>query len=206
MRILGLTGDIACGKSTVAAFLKNWGAAHLDSDLLVRELYADENFAALVSARFGDVLNLENGVDRAKLGAIVFSDAQKLQTLETLVFPAVTKLRAQKFELLRENGASVVAVEAVKLLESGQGQICEEIWCVVASQTVQTKRLIQDRGLTLAQAEARLASQPSRADKMRLAQSIPLVFLENDDTLAALEMAARALWQRFTQKARAATL
>ena len=200
MKILGLTGDIACGKSTVAAFLKNWGVANLDSDLLVRELYADPDFANLIAARFGDVLNPENGVDRAKLGALVFENAPELKTLETLVFPAVARLRTRKFEQLRENGASVVAVEAVKLLESGQGQICDEIWCVVASEPTQTRRLMENRGLTSDQAAARLASQPSRADKMKLAQTIPLFFLENDGSLGDLETQARLLWNRFLEK------
>lgn len=199
MKKLGLTGDIACGKSTVAGFLTRWGAAHLDSDLLVRELYADSDFAARLQARFGEVCDENGAVSRVKLGALVFQDAEKLRELETIVHPAVAKLRALKLSELEAQKTPVVVIEAVKLLESGQGQICDEIWCVVASQATQTHRLMQNRGLSASEAAARLAAQPSRADKMNLAAPIPLHFLENDGSLAELEQKARALWARLLQ-------
>ena len=146
IKILGLTGDIACGKSTVARLLVERGAAHLDADLQVRQLYENPDFAAQLAARFGDVVSESGGVDRAKLGALVFGDSERLRELESLVHPAVAALRQQQIAELEAQGREVVVVEAVKLLESGQGAGCDEIWCVTAAPAVQLARLIENRG------------------------------------------------------------
>ena len=197
MKILGLTGDIACGKSTVARLLGERGAVHLDADLQVRELYGDLDFAAEISARFGDVLGESGAVDRAKLAALVFDNPDNLRALETLVHPAVAALRARQLAELRAQGRDVAVVEAVKLLESGQGAGCDEIWCVVADSAVQLRRLIEDRGMSEEQARARLANQPSRADKTRLADGVPLVWIDNGGTPAQLEQSVAREWKRF---------
>ena len=197
MKIIGLTGDIACGKSTVARLLGERGAVHLDADLQVRELYGDLGFAAQLAARFGDVLGESGAVDRAKLALLVFDDKDNLRALESLVHPAVAALRARQLAELRARGCAVAVVEAVKLLESGQGAGCDEIWCVVAPTDVQLQRLIRDRDLTEKQARARLANQPSRAAKERLADGVPLVWIENGGTPAQLEQIVAREWKRF---------
>lgn len=203
MRILGLTGDIACGKSTVARILNGrFGVVHLDSDRLVRELYARKEFAAQLAARFGDVLNDAGEIDRPKLGALVFSDAQKLRELEAFVHPAVAALRREKLDELAAAGEEFVVVEAVKLLEAGQGSDCDEIWCVVASPAVQTRRLIEIRGFSAEEAQIRLDNQPSRERKMELAGNVPLVFIENNGTLEELETMVEEKWREFQSSSR----
>ena len=197
MKILGLTGDIACGKSTVARLLGERGAVHLDADLQVRELYSDLDFAARLAARFGDILGESGAVDRAKLAALVFDNPKKLRALEALVHPAVAALRARQLAELREQGCDVAAVEAVKLLESGQGAVCDEIWCVVAAPDVQFRRLIENREMNETQARARLANQPSRADKEKLAGEVPIVWIDNSGTPAQLEEIVAREWKRF---------
>lgn len=199
MKILGLTGDIACGKSTVARLLTERGAAHLDADLQVREIYADPKFAAQLKARFGDVTNDSGGVDRAKLAALVFEDAAKLRELESLVHPAVAALRQQQISAIEAAGGEVAVVEAVKLLESGQGAGCDEIWCVTAAPAIQLRRLTENRAMTIEQARARLANQPSRADKIKLAGCAPLVWIDNSGSLVELEAAVKREWKRFRQ-------
>ncbi len=199
MKILGLTGDIACGKSTVARLLVERGAAHLDADLQVRQIYADPDFAAQMAARFGDVLSENGGVDRAKLGALVFDHPEQLRALEALVHPAVAALRQRQIAELKAQGCEVVVVEAVKLLESGQGAGCDEIWCVTAAPAVQLARLIENRGMTSEQARARLANQPSRADKTRLAGCTPMVWIDNSGSPASLERTVQEQWKRFRQ-------
>ena len=199
MKILGLTGDIASGKSTVARLLGERGAAHLDADLQVREIYADSDFAARLSARFGDVVNENGGVDRTKLAALVFDNSARLRELESLVHPAVAALRQRQIEELKAQGRAVAVVEAVKLLESGQGAVCDEIWCVTAAPAVQLRRLIENRGLTPQQARARLANQPSRAEKARLAGGAPLIWMDNSGSPADLERAVEREWKRFRQ-------
>ncbi len=197
MKILGLTGDIACGKSTVARLLGERGAVHLDADVQVRELYGDLDFAAQLAARFGDVLSESGAVDRAKLAPMVFDNPENLRVLESIVHPAVAQLRARQLTQLRESGCEVAVVEAVKLLESGQGADCDEIWCVTANANVQLRRLVQNRELTEAQARARLANQPSRADKEKLAGCVPLVWIDNSGTLTDLEQFVARQWKRF---------
>ncbi len=196
MKILGLTGDIACGKSTVARLLGERGAAHLDADLQVRQLYGELDFAGQLAARFGDVLSESGAVDRAKLAPLVFDNPENLRALEAIVHPAVATLRARQLAQLRAQGQEVAVVEAVKLLESGQGAACDEIWCVQAAPDVQLQRLIRDRGLTEAQARARLASQPSRAAKEALAGG-PIVWIDNSGTPAQLEEIVAREWKRF---------
>ncbi|RYG67019.1 dephospho-CoA kinase [bacterium] len=198
MRILGLTGDIACGKSTVARLLNQKGAETLDSDLLVREIYADPAFAKLVQGLFESSIIGEGGaVDRAKLADVVFQDKVALQKLEELVFPAVAKLRESKLQQLASTGQEVVVIEAVKLLESGQGAGCDAIWCVVCAPEVQLKRMVENRGMAEAEAQARLRHQPSRDDKLFLAGQTPLVWIENDRSLAELEALVEGQWKRF---------
>ena len=197
MRILGLTGDIACGKSTVARLLQARGAAHLDADLQVRELYARPDFAALVAARFGDVTDASGGVDRAKLAPLVLGDDDKLRALEALVHPAVAALRLEQLADLKQAGCEVVVVEAVKLLESGQGAACDEIWCVVAAPAVQLRRLMENRGLSAQAARMRLKNQPPRAEKLRLAGATPVFWIDNSGSLTDLEEIVAREWKRF---------
>lgn len=198
MKILGLTGDIACGKSSVARILKEMGAVWLDSDLLVRDLYADPGFAAKVQALFvSEIRDARGAIDRTKLGDLVFDDAAKLRELETLVHPAVAALRAQQLERFASLGAPVVTIEAVKLLESGQGAICDAIWCVVCAPDVQLARLRQKRALTQTQARARLQNQPSRAAKATLAGAVPLIWIENNASLDELRALVARQWTHF---------
>lgn len=196
MKILGLTGDIASGKSTVARLLGERGARHLDADLQVRELYSDLDFAAGLAARFGDVRGESGAVDRGKLAPLVFDNPENLRVLESIVHPAVATLRARQLAELRADGCDVAVVEAVKLLESGQGAQCDEIWCVFADAQVQLRRLTENRGLAPEQARARLANQPSRADKEKLAGCVPLFWIDNSGTPAELEKIVAREWKR----------
>jgi dephospho-CoA kinase len=103
--ILGLTGDIACGKSSVARMLQEKGAEALDSDQLVRELYADAEFAERVQALFAsEICDSSGGVDRAKLGALVFCDAAKLRALECWFIPPLPSYARKKCVTLKRRG------------------------------------------------------------------------------------------------------
>lgn len=203
MKLLGLTGNIACGKSTVASLLRDRGAAVIDADLLVHELYSTTDFAAQVAALFGDsVVNSLGMIDRPALGKIVFGDAGALRRLELLVHPAVAALREKKLDELaaRREPPQIVVLEAVKLLESGQGRDCFAVWCVRCSPETQRQRLQEIRGLSAQEAQKRLDSQPSYEAKLVLAQEqdVPLVFIENDGTPDELEERVTALWSELT--------
>lgn len=202
MKLLGLTGNIACGKSTVASLLRDRGAGVIDADQLVHELYSDTGFARQVAALFGDtVLNELDMIERQALGAIVFNDAAALRRLELLVHPAVAKLRDKKlsaFETRREP-PQVVVLEAVKLLESRQARDCAVVWCVRCLPETQRQRLREIRGLSAEEAQKRLDSQPPFDAKRQLAQeqNVPLVFIENDGTPEELATQVETLWSEF---------
>lgn len=197
MKILGLTGDIATGKSTVAHLLEARGAQHLDADLGVRELYNQPDFAARIADHFGDVLDPKGGVDRVKLGTQVFGNTRRMAELEAIVHPEVARQREQQLDAFRQQGVQAVVIEAVKLLESGQGHSCNEIWCVVAWQNLQIERMMARRSLSRNEATARLASQPSPEAKRLLAGTVPLVFLHNNGTPEELEARVEIEWKRF---------
>ena len=200
--LIGLTGGIASGKSTVARLLKERGAVHLDADALVHELYADENFAARVQSLFETpILDAQGLVERAQLGKIVFDDAKALKRLEKLVHPAVARLRDEK---LRENAdAECIVLEAVKLVEARQAEKCDVVWCVWSNPAVQLRRLMETRNLSEAEARARLAHQPPLEVKRELlkheslkrrANQVPFVVIENNGTLQELEEAVGEQW------------
>lgn len=196
MRVLGLTGNIACGKSSVARMLRARGVAFLDSDDLVHELYSQPEFAACVAALFEvEIVDSSGAIDRARLGKVVFGNAAALAKLEELVHPAVAQLRARKLTELEDQKA--VVIEAVKLLESGQGSGCDEIWCVVCSPEIQLRRLMENRGLSEEAARERLRHQPTLENKAKLAGKIPLILLENNGSWADLESLVEREWKRF---------
>lgn len=219
MIILGLTGDIACGKSTVARWLQTRGAVLLDADLLVRELYADPVFARQVAALFDDETSpheyssgatsasvtdaqsrflLPDGtINRVALGNLVFNDALALRRLEELVHPAVAALRDRKIADLRKSQTPprAVVLEAVKLIESGQARGCDEVWWIVCDPEVQLRRLMENRGLSEEAARIRLAQQPDREKKRALLGDVPCVVVENNKGMAELENRVAKQWE-----------
>lgn len=197
--ILGLTGNIACGKSAVAALLAGFGATVLDADKLVHELYSDPAFSQQVAALFAaPILTPEGTVDRAKVAPLVFGDRAALRRLETLVHPAVARLRDQKLAAWRHRpDAPHVVLEAVKLVESGQARQCDAVWCVTCRPEIQLQRLMQARGLAAGAAQARLHQQPPLEAKAALLGAMPFVIIENNGSLENLARQAQEEWDKF---------
>lgn len=203
MKILGLTGGIACGKSSVAQMLAGFGAQIIDADQLVRELYSDAAFARSVAELFEDasLLTPQNTVDRDALGLKVFKDAAALRRLEVLVHPAVAALREEKLRALRQSESvpPAVVLEAVKLIESGQARGCDAVWCLTCAPAMQLERMMHTRGLSAIEAWARMEHQPPIEGKPALLQqsagAIPFVLIENNGTREELEAKVAAEWQ-----------
>lgn len=199
--LLGLTGEIATGKSTVANLLVQRGAAHLDADEIVRELYRDPLFARQVAALFSTPVLSEDGkIDHQKLGRLVFGDEAALARLENLVHPAVTRDRDRWLKFAapprgNDRLPRVVVYEAVKLLESGQGQDCDVVWWVRATAEVQAVRLQQERGLSAEAAALRLHSQPPPKSRLARLRNIPHRIIWNNGTLQELEARIELEWQ-----------
>ncbi|MCB9114191.1 MAG: dephospho-CoA kinase [Caldilinea sp.] len=187
---IGLTGNIATGKSTVLTYLQDRGAAVLDADKLAHAAMAPDGpaYDAVVAA-FGTAIVGPGGViDRKALGAIVFADAAQLARLEAIVHPAVFVLAQQALDA---TDAPVVVIEAIKLLESGRLlRLCDEIWVVVADEATQIRRLMESRGMDEAEARRRMAAQSSQAEKVKRAHRV----IDNSGSPAELYAQLDAIW------------
>jgi dephospho-CoA kinase len=158
--IIGLTGPIGCGKSSVAGMLATLGGVVIDADALVREVTAPgQPTLGAIHARFGEAVFRPPGLlDRAALAAIVFDDAAALRDLEAIVHPAVRVLVEARLEQARRDGEPFVVVEAIKLVEGGLAERCHEVWLIDCPVEIQRQRLAL-RGMEAADIERRLATQ-----------------------------------------------
>ena len=170
---IGLTGPIGCGKSTVAGWL---GARHgvvvIDADHVAREVL-DPGEPALdaVIERFGrDLLRDDGSLDRAALGRIVFADPAALRDLEAIVHPAVRPRILAAIAAADAADAEAVVIEAIKLVEGGLAELCDEVWLVVCDADVQLARLAA-RGAPADDAAQRVAAQTGLAERLTSAAS-----------------------------------
>ena len=165
---IGITGPIGCGKSTIARALGRRGAVVVDADALAREVTSPgEPALAAVVARFGaEYLRADGSLDRAALGRLVFSDPAALSDLESIVHPAVRARAEQAFAKAAAQGATLVVIEAIKLVEGGLARTCDEVWLVECPPDAQRARLI-GRGFAPADVEQRIAAQAGLADRLR---------------------------------------
>jgi len=208
--IIGLTGNIACGKSTVLELLREHGAHVLDADRVTHELQAPGQpvYHAIV-AEFGPgILSAPAGsIDRRALGAIVFADPAALRRLEQIVHPAVRERIMSWLESVGDGGQAqrrgelrmgvgaphppIAVIDAIKLLEGGWKQICDAVWVVTCPPEQQLARLISTRGMREDEARARIAAQPPQAAKVAQAD----VVIDNSGSLEATRRQVEAAWQ-----------
>ncbi len=157
---IGLTGPIGCGKSTVAGWLAEEGAAVVDADALAREVVepGQQAFEAVVR-RFGPgVVGPDGSLDRAELGRIVFADPAALADLEAIVHPAVRPRLVEAVATTERAAAPAVVIEAIKLVEAGYARECDEVWLVDCPPAVALARLV-GRGMLPDDARQRIAAQ-----------------------------------------------
>lgn len=192
--ILGLTGNIASGKTTIGLMLLELGAnTYEDADQVVHHLYLPGRpiVARLVDAFGSDVLAPDGGIDRKRLGEHVFGDPAALKRLEALVHPAVQEALLATLRSVPDDGIGVL--DAIKLVESGYASLCHAVWVVECPEAIQFRRLVEQRGLTAEQARMRLAAQPPMGPKLAAATEV----IHNDGTLDDLRAQVTAAWQRF---------
>jgi dephospho-CoA kinase len=169
--IIGLTGNIATGKSVVSGMLERLGAKAIDADALAHEVMEKGTpvWQAVVQEFGPGILCSDRSINRKKLGGIVFADEAALRRLEALVHPAVI---ARTKELIENSQEPVVVVEAIKLIEAGMHRTCDALWVVTCRQEQQLARLVEQRGLTEEEARQRIEAQPPQEAKLALADVI----------------------------------
>ena len=193
LKVVGITGNIAVGKSTVSRMLAELGAQVLDADEVVHYLLErDEEVRSRVIARFGEGVTIGEQISRRKLGEVVFNDLQALQDLERILYPQVGKRLVAWLRDLQGNEEEkrVAVVDAIKLVESGFARLCDEVWLFTASEAAVRQRLRNDHKLSELEINARLAAQPPLEPKRKAATRL----ISNDGDLAALRAQVEKGW------------
>jgi len=184
--VVGITGNIATGKSLVLGRLADCGAYCIDADKMAHDCMRKGTAVwREIRRQFGDgILSPDGEVNRAVLGRIVFADPDALRTLESIVHPAV---RSRIEQVLVSAGHAVVVIEAIKLLEAGLSEQCHAVWVTTCSEEEQVRRLVHRRGLSRGDAWLRVRAQPPASEKVVRAD----ILLENEgapeDLLATVD-------------------
>ena len=161
MKIIALTGGIACGKSMVAEILRKLGAAVVDADFISRALTAPagEALPAIFTAFGKEVREPEGTLDRAALAAKVFEDAKAREQLNRILHPLIQKCMEAEISAYRDRGFSVVILDVPLLYEAGMEMMADEVWCMSAPEEIQIRRMEVRDGLNREQALSRIRSQ-----------------------------------------------
>ncbi len=194
MRVIGLTGGIGSGKSTVSRYLAELGAQVIDADTVAHEVFepGTEGWRALVNTFGEGILSPEGEIDRKKLGAIVFNDPEALSRLNGIVHPQAYQLVKSRLEEYRKQGVAVVVLEVILLVEAGWAHLADETWVTVASEDSVVKRLKQQRGLTEEEILARIRSQTPSEERVKHAD----VAIDNDGDPEETKKKVKELWDK----------
>ena len=196
-RIIGLTGNIACGKTSVGHMLVELGAeCYIDADAIVHQLYEPgKPIAEQIAQAFGSsVMASDGSVDRKALGAVVFHDADALKRLERIVHPAVAKALMNEIAQISPSGIAIL--DAVKLLEGNSGALCQSKWIVVCPEEQELTRLMARNALSEQEAWARIHAQSPLADKLRLVDEV----IDNGGSLEETRQQVEDAYARFCKR------
>lgn len=200
MLLVGLTGGIGSGKSTVARLLERRGAIVIDADHLAREAVArgTAGFDRVVDTFGPGVLRPDGDLDRVRLAAIIFADPERRAALEAIVHPEVARRFGERVKELRDSGRVVVYVSPL-LVELGLAPAFDVVVIVTASPHLRVSRVASDRDLSPEDVRARMAAQATDEQRMEVAD----VLVDNDGSLAELEPQIDRLWSDLEARARA---
>jgi len=192
MKVIGLTGGIGSGKSTVSQFLAELGALILDADRVGHEALKPDTevWRELVAAFGQQILTPDGNIDRAKLGDIVFGNPESLSQLNQIMHPRMYDTVKAQLEEYRRQGVDVVVLEAPLLIEAGWTSLVDEIWVTVASEATVLRRLKERIGLSESESLARIRSQLSSDERIRQAN----VVINTDCSLDELRARVGELW------------
>jgi dephospho-CoA kinase len=197
MFLIGLTGGIAAGKSTVAELWESLGAIHIDADILARAAVAPGSPAlSEIAARFGaDLIKKDGSLDRAKTAELIFADSSMRSELEAIIHPRVRELMVKKMASLPKN--SIVIYNVPLLAEAASELPFNRVVTVEAPVEKQVERMVSYRGMSETEAKARIQAQASPAQRAAHADYI----LNSNQDLALLLRDARQLWQKLATEA-----
>jgi dephospho-CoA kinase len=194
MRVIGLTGNIACGKSVVARMFEELGAKIIDADRIAR-LVVEPGEPAWkeIVEKFGEgILNTDRTIDRNKLGEIVFNDNEKREELNRITHPKIIEGIKKRIEEYREEKVNVVMVEAALIVEKGgMRPIISDLIVVIADEETQIKRLIERSGLSREEALSRISSQMPISEKVKHATYV----IDNSESLGHTRQQVEAIWK-----------
>ena len=206
--VIGLTGGIASGKSSIAKRLEKLGAQIINADLVGHSVYepGTEAYDEIIQ-HFGDsVLNSNGSINRTILGSIVFSSSDKLHLLNTIVWPKIMEKIKERISKIAAEGARVCVVEAALLLEAGWDAVVDEIWVSVIPEDEAVKRLGERNELSEEEAKKRLASQLKNRERVSRANVVLSTLWEPEHTQKQVEKAWRGLQERIQKQRVVSTL
>jgi dephospho-CoA kinase len=188
--LIGVTGNIACGKSTVLRQLHELGAFVIDADAMIHHILRKDGPAYWpVVSEFGSGIVREDGeIDRRALGTIVFADPEKLKRLEEIEHPIVRRVIDEQ---IAEATKPVVVLDAIKLIESGWADKCDAVWVITCRPDQQLERLMSTRGYSREEAEMRISAQSPQEDKIARADTV----IDNSGTLNQTRGQVLAAWK-----------
>ena len=192
--VIGLTGGIASGKSTVSSLLEKLGASVIDVDLIGREVVqkGEKAYNEIVK-HFGYSILFTNGeINRKKLGDIVFSNPGELQVLNKITHPEIIKRVAKKIKEYKKNGVLDIVVDAAILIEMGLDKYCDSIWLIHVDKETQLNRLIERDRFVYLDALNRIKSQYDSSEKLEVAD----VIINNNKSLESVGKEIYELWNK----------
>ena len=192
-RVIGLTGGVGSGKSTVSQFLEELGAVVLDADKVGHESYLPDMPAwrELQDAFGPEIVQPDGAIDRKKLGSIVFGDAAALARLNGIVHPRMREMMERKIVGLKEQGTEVIVVDAAILIEAGWDSLVDEVWVTHALEDVVVERLLaRNPGWDGEQVRSRIRAQLSYDERAKHAD----VLVDSDCELGDLRRKVRKFW------------
>ena len=194
MTVIGVTGNIGSGKSTVCRILAKLGVTIIDADELAHETYKprSQTWQELINTFGKDIVKANEEIDRQKLGQIAFANPAALALLNQIVHPRAYRMAQEKIEDYHRQGAKAIVVEATLLIEAGWTDLVDKVWLVVTPEDVAIRRLTQHKGIAKAQILTRLKAQMPAEEKMKYADEV----IYNDGSLNQLEARVTELWHK----------
>jgi dephospho-CoA kinase len=174
MRVIGLTGGIAAGKSTVSEALRDAGAVVIDADKVGHAAYqpGTETFAALVEAFGQGIVAADGQIDRRALGGIVFADPAQRQRLQDVVWPRMKTMMRGQLDELRGQGTEIAVIEAAVLVEADWLDLVDEVWAVQVPEAVAQERLMTRNGFSAEESQSRIRAQLTNEERARHARVV----------------------------------